>query len=467
VVYSKVMSEETKPIFNLKAVVRETGVGAHTLRTWERRYGFPCPKRTPSGRRLYSRRDIEAIRWLAARQSEGMTIGQAIALWRSLEEAGKDPLVKFRRAVWPSAEQEALARWRDAWVAACLAFDESAANAAFEQALALVPPEVACVEILREGLAQIGEAWYRGQASVHQEHFASHLATRRVQALLAAAPPPYRHDLVLVVCPPGENHAFGPLLLTYLLRRAGWRVVCLGADLPVEEAVAAVRRAAPRWVIANAYHLPPVVGIQALGSLLQEMGVPLAFGGRVFNQVPALCSRIAGHFLGERLEETPARLAEWLIHPPPPPTVSPVSEEYQQVRTFYLKQEWLIRIRALSLLYINPLTRNIPDWLPEYTFSHIRAALTLGDMALADAYVDWLRGLQDGLPLPEGWLRPFLEAYWKGIEQYLGPEGELLTGWLKRHMDVASKEENEAGNHHWWDRSHWPGAGGGAGFGRV
>ncbi len=430
------MSEEKRPLFNLKAVVRETGVAAPTLRTWERRYGIPCPQRTSSGRRLYSRRDIETVRWLAARQAEGMTIGQAVALWRSLEEAGKDPLLEAPRT--SPAEQEALARWREAWVAACLAFDESAADAAFGQALALAPPEVACTEVLREGLAQIGEAWYRGEATVHQEHFASCLAARRVQALLATTLPPSRYDPVLIVCPPGENHAFGPLLLTYLLRRAGWGVIYLGADLPVEETEAAVLRAAPRWVIASASQLPPVVGIQALGLLLQEMGVSLAFGGRVFNRVPALRSRVVGHFMGERLEETPARLAEWTVHPPPPPSVSPVSGEYRHAQIAYLEQEWSIKTRVLSLLSVHPLTRDLPDWLPEYTFSHIRAALTLGDMALADAYVDWLRGLRDGFSLPEGWVAPFLEAYRKGIERYLGPDGAPLTGWLERQVAMSS-----------------------------
>ncbi len=437
------MSEERRPLFNLKAVVRETGVAAPTLRTWERRYGLPRPQRAPSGRRLYSRRDIEAVRWLAARQAEGMTIGQAVALWRSLEEAGKDPLVEVRPKLpeWSPGEQEALARWRDAWVAACLAFDESAADAAFGQALALVPPEVACTEVLREGLARIGEAWYRGQATVHQEHFASHLAARRVQALLAATPPPSRPDPVLIVCPPGENHAFGPLLLTYLLRRAGFGVISLGAAMPVEEAVSAARRAASRWVIAVAYHMPSVVGIQTLGLLLRGIRVLLAFGGPVFNRVPALRSRIVGHFLGERLEEAPARLAEWTVSPPPPPSVSPVSEEYRHTQIAYLEQEWSIKTRVLSLLSVHPLTRDLPDWLPEYTFSHIRAALMLGDMALADAYVDWLRGLRDGFSLPEGWVGPFLEAYRKGIEQHLGPDGALLTGWLERHVMSPCKEE--------------------------
>lgn len=430
------MNGKDVAVFNLNAVVRETGVAAHTLRAWERRYGLPRPGRTPSGRRLYSRRDIEAVRWLVARQAEGMTIGQAVALWRSLEEAGRDPLLEYARGSggWPPMEHEALTRWRDAWVAACLAFDEAGADAVFGQALAAFPPEVACTEVLREGLAWIGEAWYRGDATVYQEHFASQLAARRVQALLASAPPPYRPSPILVVCPPGEQHAFGALLLAYLLRRDGWGVVYLGADLPVAETEAAVRRAAPRWVIASAYHLPPVVGIQALGRLLQEMGVPLTYGGRVFNRVPALRSRIVGYFLGERMEEAPARLAEWMVQPPGLPSVAPESEAYRVARTAFLEREWAVRARVLSLLSVHPLTRDLPDWIADYTFSHIRAALILGDMALADAYVDWLRNLRDGFILPQGWVAPFLETYRKGVERHLGGDGAPLLEWLGRHI---------------------------------
>jgi len=435
------MDEEKRPLFNLKAVVRETGVAAATLRTWERRYGLPRPQRAPSGRRLYSQRDIETVRWLTLCQSRGMTIGQAVALWQSLTEAGKEPLLEVRRT---AAEQsplqgEALARCREAWVAACLAFDESAADAAFGQALALVPPEVACLEVLQKGLAEIGEAWYQGHATVHQEHFASALAALRVQTLLAIVPPVSRADPLLVVCPPGETHTFGPLLLTYLLRRAGWRAIYLGADLPVEEVEAAVRRAAPRWVIASACQLPPVVDVQALGLRLQGR-VLLAFGGRIFNLLPALRSRIAGYFLGEGLNEAAARLEEWSARPPALPAIDPVSAEYRRAQALYLEQEWPIKTRVLSLLSAHPLTCDLPTWLPEYTFSHLRAALMLGDMELADAYVDWLRGLRDGFSLPAGWVGPFLEAYLGGIEQHMGGDGALLTGWLSRHIGGTSQD---------------------------
>ena len=65
-------------LFNLKAVVRQTGIKPDTLRAWQRRYGLPSPRRSAGGHRLYSQRDIDTIQWLAARQQEGLSIKRAV-----------------------------------------------------------------------------------------------------------------------------------------------------------------------------------------------------------------------------------------------------------------------------------------------------------------------------------------------------------------------------------------------------
>ena len=114
-------------IYNLKSVVRETGVKPDTLRAWERRYGLPEPARTAGGHRLYSQRDIKIIKWLLARQQEGLRIKGAVELWRSLEADGQEPLqpqptsaVSFA----PETVGQTIAELRQGWVTACLAFDE-------------------------------------------------------------------------------------------------------------------------------------------------------------------------------------------------------------------------------------------------------------------------------------------------------------------------------------------------------
>src|SRR5438445_2131867 len=74
------------PLFNTKAVVQKTGIAAPTLRAWERRYTILSPERAQNAYRLYSERDIALIRWLNERVDAGMSISQAIALLRHLEE---------------------------------------------------------------------------------------------------------------------------------------------------------------------------------------------------------------------------------------------------------------------------------------------------------------------------------------------------------------------------------------------
>src|SRR5512147_1045703 len=82
----------TTPAFNLKVVLKETGLAADTLRAWERRYGLPVPKRTAGGHRLYSQRDIETIKWLTKRQEEGLSISRAVDMWKEELASGTDPL---------------------------------------------------------------------------------------------------------------------------------------------------------------------------------------------------------------------------------------------------------------------------------------------------------------------------------------------------------------------------------------
>ena len=70
-------------IYNLKAVIKEVGLSPARLRAWERRYDLLRPQRSAGGHRLYSRQEIEMLKWLAERQREGLSISRAMALWKS------------------------------------------------------------------------------------------------------------------------------------------------------------------------------------------------------------------------------------------------------------------------------------------------------------------------------------------------------------------------------------------------
>src|SRR4030042_5541110 len=103
-------------IYNLKAVMHEVGLSAATLRAWERRYGLLKPQRSPGGHRLYSRQDIEMLKWLVARQNEGLSISRAVEMWKTLKE---DELITSTQIHAPELDSGAgeaiIEELRDQW----------------------------------------------------------------------------------------------------------------------------------------------------------------------------------------------------------------------------------------------------------------------------------------------------------------------------------------------------------------
>jgi len=224
-------ADDQVPRYRVAAVVRMTGIPASTLRSWERRYGWPRPFRAGSGQRLYSDHDVALIRFLDRRRIEGMAMSQATALLRSA----------------PDAEEHDPGRLLTRLVAALRAFDEAEAERAFAAAEALLGVEGAAIGVVPAAIVAAsasGPGSDPGQdgVPVEVEHFASNFLRRQVLRLLDGQPPAMGRP-VLVGCGPDEQHELGALLLTLLLRARGHRVVYLGARVPgpaMERAAAAL-----------------------------------------------------------------------------------------------------------------------------------------------------------------------------------------------------------------------------------
>jgi MerR family transcriptional regulator, light-induced transcriptional regulator len=75
---------EEEPELSIGDVVRATGLGEATLRAWERRYGFPLPRREPSGHRRYSAGEVERILRVLAERERGIALPLAIERARAV-----------------------------------------------------------------------------------------------------------------------------------------------------------------------------------------------------------------------------------------------------------------------------------------------------------------------------------------------------------------------------------------------
>jgi len=309
------------------------------------------------------------------------------------------------------------------------------------QAFALYSPEVVAIDLLQKGMAEIGEGWYRSEVTVQQEHFASTLAIRRVEALVMAAPPPTRPGRILAACPPQEEHVFGLLLITLLLRRRGWEVVYLGANVPTQRLETTMAATHPKLVILGAQRLHSAATLLEVAHLLQQEDVPLAYGGLIFNLLPDLRARIAGHFLGERLDAVPQMAESLMTAPRPAPAVEDISEVCLWAREHFRERESTIGgqlIEAHSPIAIP--THHIA--LANRELAHgIEAALTLGSMAYLESDIDWVKGLLDHREMPVGALYDYLAAYRRAASEHLDEAGEPILSWLDKVLQANGRNQ--------------------------
>lgn len=439
------------PIYNLKAVVQETGLKADTLRAWERRYGVPTPQRTDSGHRLYSQYDIDILKWLIERQDEGMSISRAIELLNRLEEEGKNPLeatitpgaqrVETRphemRRLTPAesprlGEVGTVAAMREAWINACMNFDEFQAEQLLAQAFALFPTEVVCLDLIQKGLHDIGVGWYEGKITVQQEHFASALAIRRMEAMLSSTPAPTRPGRILVGCPPEEEHTFVPLLVSLLLRRRGWDVVYLGANVPLRSLETTLDTVRPNLVVLTAQQLYTAASLLEMAELLLVERVPLAFGGLVFTEAPDLHQAIPGYYLGDKLENAIAEIEHLMTHLRPTSAQRQVSYDYKEALDHFRSRQAMVEADVWENIGVN-----IPKRLLAIANlnlgRNILAALTLGDMDYLNPDVDWVEGLLvNHHQMPPDVLDGYLETYYQACIRQLDQPGVVVVEWLSR-----------------------------------
>ena len=439
------------PRYTLNVVVRETGAKADTLRAWERRHGLPLPQRSTGSHRLYSQYDIETVRWLRSQQQEkGMSISKAVSLWRSIENGGQDPLNMYSLTTTTdisstamNPEAASLKSMGEQWLDACLSFDESKAEQVLTQSFALFPVTTVCTHILQKTLSTLGRLWYEGKASVQQEHYASELATRRLHALIAAAPQPILKSKILMACPPKEQHAFPPLLLTVLLRNRGWDVINLGINVPKEQLSSALARVKPDLVVLSAMRLETAATLKEVALYLEEHKTPLAFGGRMFNQLPELSRRIPGHFLGEEIPAAIPKIENILRGSSLQFDRKLVPDEFTQSINHFVEAMPAIDSQILRWArgeFNQETIRNSIALANDHMGRDIIAALKLGDIGFITPSIQWIDGLLTHRDTSGDLHLEYLTAYKETAETMLPDIGRPIVDLLADYIQDSKKD---------------------------
>jgi DNA-binding transcriptional MerR regulator len=146
-----------RPVYSISAVAKMVDVPVATLRTWEDRYGQVVPARNAGGRRLYSRRQVEHLRFVRARMSEGVGAADAHRLLAERADTGQPLAVSHAdsapRLLIQLAESDAFAAEFEEYFLKTEGFqvEVTLTEAAAREAFTAARPAVVIVEVLISG----------------------------------------------------------------------------------------------------------------------------------------------------------------------------------------------------------------------------------------------------------------------------------------------------------------------------
>lgn len=232
-------------MLSIGALSRASGIPVETLRTWERRYGYPIPERKPSGHRVYSVQSVPRLRRIAEAIAYGHRAGDVVGASDEVLAA----LLRASGGVHPPQRREPAGESSlPRLLQAVGAFDGETLTRLLLAEYARLGPLLFLHARVAPLVHAVGEGWAEGRLEIRHEHFVS----ERVGDLLRALRLPHEEradgPLVLLASLPGEMHGLGLQMAALTLAAATCRVLFLGTEVPITQIASVAREQAVRAV---------------------------------------------------------------------------------------------------------------------------------------------------------------------------------------------------------------------------
>jgi DNA-binding transcriptional MerR regulator/methylmalonyl-CoA mutase cobalamin-binding subunit len=296
------LDSSSEKLYTIGTVAKLTGVGAITLRAWERRYGLIQPVRKASGHRLFTRHHIDQINRITSLTQQGLRISQITP-----EMLESEP---------PSEAGEAgvSGPWKgylNGMIAAIVSLDERRLEEIYNEALSLYPIGLITKNLLTPLLVELGLRWETGKAPIAEEHFFAFYLRNKLGARYHHRSMSNDGPMILLAGLPGEHHEIGLLLFALAAHEAGYRVLPLGANMPLQElAAVARRRECSAIVLSGAIEISEKVLARDLPALVRDSHVPVLVGGLSSIYSCDAINQAGAEALGRDIEHGLQRLGE-------------------------------------------------------------------------------------------------------------------------------------------------------------
>jgi MerR family transcriptional regulator, light-induced transcriptional regulator len=215
--------------YQINDLERITGIKAHTIRIWEKRYGIIVPDRTSTNRRFYNDDQVRKLLNVTTLLASGKKISKIATLT-------EDEMYAIIQSGTPdnTTDQICTAFINDL-VKSMLSFDEAAFEKTFAAAVTRFGMYDAMINVVYPFLNKTGILWSINQTAPVQEHFATNIVRRKLLAAIDGVRPGLSDGKkYLLFLPTNEFHEIGLLLASYLIRSKGHEVIYLGQNVPQE-----------------------------------------------------------------------------------------------------------------------------------------------------------------------------------------------------------------------------------------
>ena len=217
--------ERVKSTFSIKNLENLSGIKAHTLRIWEKRYNLLEPERTDTNIRRYSLDSLRKLLNVTLLYNHGFKISKIA----SLDDSEIPKLVRSI-ALKANSEQVSI----NAFKLAMINFDYELFDTNYEEILQHHNFEYLFMNIFMPLMKELGILWQTGAISPSHEHFITTLVKQKIHLqteYLQKNKFEPNHPIFVLFLPENEIHELGILYLNYLILSKGYRTIFLGQSL--------------------------------------------------------------------------------------------------------------------------------------------------------------------------------------------------------------------------------------------
>lgn len=228
--------------YKIKDIEQLTGIKAHTIRIWEKRYGILKPNRTDTHIRSYSDDELSLLLNISLLNKKGIKISR-------IAEMESEEIHKKVANLMLDADVELI---QEKLVLALLELDEFLFRDTLGEIIELKGLEQGFISEVLPFLERIGVMWLVGSINPAQEHFISNLIRQKIISEIDKLPiPSDSQQSIMLFLPEHEWHEISLLFYQFVLRKNGIKTIYLGQALPFDAVLECVEKLKPNALLTS------------------------------------------------------------------------------------------------------------------------------------------------------------------------------------------------------------------------